>query len=945
MGAVLAVALAATVAAGAGAAPAVAPGAGAGAGAGAAPAVAAGAGAGAAPAPDLGAVVQRRLAPGEIATRTASGDLNLDGVVEIGALVREPAGTWRVALHGPDGAELWRRPLAPIEAGDLRADRGSVAFVSLGAGKRDLLDVSIPLEGSARAWRVVYAAGATGAAPPRAIYEDVTGADPGEYGRALEIYDVNPEEGDGEKEIVAYAIGETATLCDGSPARIDPRIFDWKSGKLRPVALTPSPLDDVPRLTAVVAPAGAGAPAGSASTLSFFAASSSPGFGGSPAAIAPPKALGDGKAETAWFEGDELDGRGEFVMAHVETGRPIRALRIVPGDASSKKAWKEHNRLERALLRVGSGVAGRRWLVTFPKLDAPGAVRIELPEPLATACIALVIVSVYPGSSPKVTAVGEVTALTDLDDLAGAERVKLLAADVAAGPSSRALAAARALIDLAGGPDAEARAPALDALAAALAAGRPPAAPAVVAAIGLAEHPSRALGDLTVAALATPVAELRAALVEKIVHHGEAMAPSVLAPLAADAPPSPAPRAALIEVLGRMTAKGSAGAVDALVELLGRCDAGDLAPVEKALAAAGAAGYPPLLAFADARGGALACPESLAKLLGGLGRPPAGTPADRLERVVALLAGWLAPERSFALRFHAARALGRFAGAEAVKTLALAALKDPEERVRERAVRSLAEHEGEERPAAVIARALADPDPNVRLAALSEAPDTTGAFAEPRKEAVAAAIAILEGDPWPELRRGALLALVRFGGDDAAAALLRACGDAQVEVAAAAMDAVAHSAPPGAAATLESILVNEKLGARRRVAAAVALGDLGGHAGASAPAIVKILQRYRMLARGDEKAEELAQACARALGMIGAASPATAKEAKLVEELTDALVGGPTNPVRTACAWALGALGDAGACEILLDAKDNAPDPETRNEAARAAAKLGCGKK
>jgi HEAT repeat protein len=701
----------------------------------------------------------------------------------------------------------------------------------------------------------------------------------------------------------------------------------------------------VPRLTAVVAPAGS-MPAGAASTLSFFAASSSPGFGGAPAAIAPPRAIGDGKPETAWLEGDELDGRGEFVMAHVETGRPIRALRIVPGDASSIKGWKAHNRLEKALLRVaGAGTGpGRRWLITFPKLDKPGEVRVELPEPLETSCLALVIVSVYPGSSPKLTAIGEVTALTDLDYVAGAARVKLLAADVAAGPPARALAAARALIDVAGGPDGAAGAAALEALAAALGTGRAPAA-AVVAAIGLAEHPSRALGDMVVAALATPDAALRASLVETIAHHGEAMRASVVAPLAAGAPPSPAPRAALIEVLGRTAARGSAGAVDALLDVLGRCDAGDRAPLEKALGAAGAAAHAPLLAFADTHGPTLACAETLAKLLGGLGRPPAGTAADRVERVVALLAAWMAPERSFALRFHAARALGRFGGATAVKTLALAALKDPEERVRERAVRSLAEHEGEERPAAVIARALADPDPNVRLAALSEAPEATAGFADARKEAVAAAIAIVEGDPWPELRRGALVALVRFGGDEATAALLRACGDAQVEVAAAAMDAVGHTAPPGAAATLEAILVNEKLGARRRVAAAVALGDLGGHAGAAAPAVVKTLQRYRMLARGDEKAEELAQACARALGMIGAASPATAKEAKLAEELTDALVGGPTDPVRTACAWALGALGDAAACEILLDAKDNAPDPETRKEAARAAAKLSCGKK
>ncbi|HEV8321508.1 MAG TPA: hypothetical protein VG389_07835 [Myxococcota bacterium] len=884
---------------------------------------------------DPGAAVQRKLPPGELVVRAAAGDLDGDGSAEIAAVIRTPGGAWRAAIHAADGAERWRAPLGPIDEGEVRADRAKVSVEALG-GKAGgaVADFAAPLDGSAaRALRLVVGADAHRALVP--IFSGVTGAERGEYGRTVEIVDVNE---DGTREVVVAELGDAHHLCDGGPARVHPRIWDRASGKLGTVKITPK-ATGLPVLAAVAA--APGDPPGAPDTLSFFAASSSPGFGGSPAAIPPPRAAGDGDPATAWVEGDPREGAGAFVVAHVEGERPLRALRLVPGDAHDAKSWKTKNRLREAVLVLGDEHAGTRFLVTFPPLAKPGAVVVRLPAPVPATCVALVVRTVYDGTDKNKTAVGEVTALTDLDFATGPERLALLDADLTAG-GTRAAAAAAALLRLAAaGPplDAGAR----DLVAAALAAGAGPAGRAVLDAAHAAGGPIDALVPAFLAALGSPDAAFHDAAVRALAAAGERVARTLAPAVAAETRPAVA--AGAVEVLG-VVAAAAGGRPDsaAVVALLALLDGGPdalLPALGRALAAPWA--YAALVSFAAARDESFARAPALAALLAGVPGPPAGLPATEIDRAVALLARWTAPAHPFAVRFNACRALAHFPGrgAVAADALALAALKDPEEVVRERALLSLVLHPGA-RTAAVTARALADPDRRVREAALREAPAATAAAPDARATALAATIALLDGDPWPELRRAAARALGAFGGDDAARALLAAFHDVDVEVAAAAMESAAALAAPGTAAAAESILADEALGARRRIAAAETLARLGAGAGAAAPTLLRTLERYRMLAPGDPRAEELAMACAHALGEMGAAAPAAARDAKVREALTDALVGGRTDAVRTACAWALGRLDDKAACEILADAAENAPAAPTRDAARKARDHLGC---
>ena len=255
-----------------------------------------------------------------------------------------------------------------------------------------------------------------------------------------------PRDADGEvslavevtpDEVLEYQTAAQVTRCDGAPARLFPRAYDFEAGRFRPVV---SPLPP-PAPEKLVGHRGDPAmPAGRPVAMFHFTAASTTSSAGSDARdLTAPAAVDDGDPATAWTEGLGGDGRGEFLTARAGAGGAVvRGLRIVPGDAASAARDRARNPVRRLQLSLGPR-DDQRFDVELP--DAPADASrfrepfwVALPRPTPAACVTVVITEVAPGteaSPPKslgATAISELAVFTDLDGPGGAER---LVADVA----------------------------------------------------------------------------------------------------------------------------------------------------------------------------------------------------------------------------------------------------------------------------------------------------------------------------------------------------------------------------------------------------------------------------------------------------------------------------------------------------------------------------------
>ena len=641
-----------------------------------------------------------------------------DGVIGtktlVAGIIRSPRGTWRMALHDAGGAEVWRKPVTGALDRTPFPARGRVKFEAL--GPRGMFDFAVPLEDSARLVRVLVAVDEAG--KPSVAFDDVSGAEPDEYGSRVELVDIR---GSGERNLVVSGIGDAPTLCDGAPARVHPSIYDWKTRKLRSASITPG-IDGLATLTA--APAKDPAPA--LARMTFVAASSTPGDGGSVRAVAPPRALGDGDDKTPWIEGEPRFGPGAFVVASTATSRPIHAVRIVPGHGATDKSWKGHNRIKEAILVVGGDAGGKRWLVKIPDAPKPTVMTVTLPAPATASCLALVVRDVHPGKDKSRTALSELSVLTDLDITVPDRRAAVLVEEVAGG-GARAAASADSLSAL-GEPgvaaileghkkatDPTARARLLRTLLGFDRSHVAAAQDACLLALGAGTEDERRAASEVLASLGAAVVPVVAALMDDPVRRREA-----LITLALIGHKEMVARAALLALLLDATDETRPAVSDALDDV-------------------GAPLWPDaVLAMSDLA--AETAPDTTAafiRLVAGGAMPPGGAGIGLPLRVTAIkrLIAWTTPDNVFSVRFYATKALARFTGTESVDALSLVVLKDPQEVIRERAVASLAEHSGE-RPALVITRALKDDDYRVRKAALRVVAEATADTPEARGKAL-----------------------------------------------------------------------------------------------------------------------------------------------------------------------------------------------------------------
>jgi HEAT repeat protein len=705
---------------------------------------------------------------------------------------------------------------------------------------------------------------------------------------------------DGDR-LLEFQTASGVTRCDGVPARLFPRAYDFDGGRFRPV-MSPLPEPGIEKLTARRGDPAmpAGRPLGG---FHWIAASSTRSSGSDARALGSPVELNDGDLGTTWSEGTGGDGRGEFVTARTTSGGyAVRGLRIFPGDGASLDAFRNKNRLRRFQIAFGPA-REQRFDVEIPADPAADAAHwrepfwVPLPKPMPAACVTVIVTEVALGkeaSPPKsfgTAAVGDLAVFTELDSPDGPERL---------------------VADLAGAPDCAARLPLL------IGVGQPAVLPTAQAALGAKGYARECLVEgltaleptpkspVVLEALAAAVAgatEKEERLVTAALAHAQAAPVSPLAALLASDKASVDDRVRAARVLGALD---DARAAEVLVEALGR------GPVPVRAAVVGAITRAPKLPTAAVLAAIAAGPHDggarEADLLRALPAVVKRDPGRRAEAVGSLRAA-LAPERSFEVRGRAVMALGTLGGDGDPGALAQLREHGDEPVLRYLAARELATLTPaaaagvpvDVRPA--LRGALADPDPRVReTAALA-----LGQHGD--KDSAAALIAGAKQEPWPFVRRAEIEALGHLCSAGSNELILRAIARDVDEVRRAALVSMVRCKDQRTRTVLFKVLANHTEAATVRELAAALIGESGD--ATAAPQLATALRGLVNEAEADLALEGVAATALRALAHLGGPDAVGAAVTMAADK---------RHPYRPAAVEALGTLCDPVAGRATLRA-------------------------
>jgi HEAT repeat protein len=793
--------------------------------------------------------------------------------------------------------------MAPASDGgiDIRDGKALVAHVALNTAAlrrgqprlRDLIvddhrivELRVPIRGTPAEEVWIGEAGAK----PRMVWSGLTGprdAD-GETSIAVEV--------DADR-VLEFQTAGGVTRCDGVPARLFPRIYDFDSGRFRPI-MSPLPAPGIEKLVARRGDPAmpAGKPMGG---FHWIAASSTRSSGGDARGLGSPVELNDADVATAWAEGMGGDGRGEFVTARTTAGGyAVRGLRVFPGDGASLDAFRAKNRLRRFQIAFGPA-REQRFDVELPADPAADAAHwrdpfwVPLPKPMPASCVTVVVTEVALGKDaapPKsfgTAAIGELAVFTELDSPEGAERL---------------------VADLVGAPDCTARLPLLVGLGPAAVL---PTAQAVMGAKGFGrECLVEGLTTLEPAPKSPVVLEALAAAVvgasdkeERLVTAALSRATAVpVSPLAALLASDKAPvedRARAARVLGELDDERAAGA---LVDALGR------GPAPLRAAVVGAIGHARKLPSQTVLAAIAAGPHDggarEADLLRALPAVIKRDPERRADAIGTLRAA-LAPERSFEVRGRAVMAMGTLGigGDPAALTQLREHSDDPV--LRYLATRELAAMTPgagvDPRPA--LRGALDDTDPRVR---------ETAALALGKQGDSGAAPALIAGakqEPWPFVRRAELEALGHLCAPGAGDLMLRALARDVDEVRRAALVGMVRCKDKRVRTVLLKTVARANEAATVRELAAALIGESGDHD--AAPQLATTLRGLVNESEADMALEGVAATALRALARLGGPDAVGAAVT---------LAGDKRHPYRSTAVEALGTLCDPVAGRATLRA-------------------------
>jgi HEAT repeat protein len=765
------------------------------------------------------------------------------------------------------GTKLGRLPLPPPPR--------SLRQTSVVVAGRTLLHVLVRGKGD----RSAELLSAEGAAEP--LFAGTTGPQDkdGEWSRHLRV------DGAG---VLLYQRREGALRCDGSPVFLFPKLYDFAQARFRPV----SPVVRAAGLVELRAERqAAGAPAGAPlNSFSLRFASTNLGDDGEALGLGAPREAEDDRLESAWAEGMGGAGIGEFLTAqsHPSPYR-LRAIRIVPGDAASRRAFREANRLRSVLLLLGPKLGFR---VRFPRdpLKDPGSPSDPywaiLPEPVATTCASVVIEEVYPGALARGgggrTAISELRFFTELEFAGG---IVQLARDLDGKDEPRGKAAVAILsrlgataLPIAGKDLATAPEHALPRrLSVLLSLRLPESAPALAALLPRLTRASRGLAIEGLVALGSAAENpILALLTSKIDEELQAELLRALGLLGGDRV-----RLALLERAGLGSTLLRSAAVDALGSL-GRPE--DLAATLEAAVGAGAR------------------PRRQADLVHALGRLGRADRAAVTRRLGEL---WSSTS-DFETRYRILASIGRLDPGAGLSTLSRG-VSDTDPVLRWFSVEQLRRVPGATADG-LLRRALADRHPPVRAGA------AIALASRPRGDGVVGRelARLLERERWTFVLAATSEALGSHCVPEGIAALRRAFGSGNPGYDLKALLSFARCAPPTLGAELLALGQDRKRRTPIRVRAlAIFTPSL---ARSQLDPLARLFGELRRGAAQSEAEEAVAVAAARALTVAGGASAADA--------LADALALDPHETIRTAAALGLGRLCSKQSAETLRRASE-----------------------
>ncbi len=652
--------------------------------------------------------------------------------------------------------------------------------------------------------------------------------------------------------IEEYQTAARLAGCGGRPIPLFRRIWNFATRHFEAAPPLPRP----PEGPAVqVHRAGADMPAGiPRGDFHWTGASSTVAASGDARALTAPLELDDGDPQTVWKEGVAGDGRGEQLTARAGTSHLVTGLRVLPGDTSSKAAFRASNRPRHLTVTLG---AARPLEIELVDDTDGGVARYRQPFWIAVspavpaACVSVTVRDVTPGTGARgsnVTAVGDIAVFTEIDrqdglpqliaQVAGAASCEAMV-PVLAGMGRPAVEPVAAALAATRGPGRECLLQALERLVALPAADDGSAATAInsglLAAIpGASRTEEKAVAVILGHLSAPPIDELGALIANPTAPDSDrTRAARLLATLAA-----PVARAALV---------AAAGAGPSPVRVTVR---------EQLCATKGPGADTLLAALARTPADATGRRADLILCLGSV------APRDTTEgaAVRGSLGRALGADNPFEVRARSIEALGQLHDPATVDELARVLRQGDDAVLRFFAARELSGAPGSAAAGALRA-AISDADPRVRETA------SLGLGRQGDKGAADILIAGAKQEPWPFVRRAEIVALGQLCGEPATDLMVRANERDTDDVRRAALAGLVQCRDRRAAASLLRVLGRRAEAASLRELAARLLGRLRDPA--TAAEMAAIVQRLLVESQPDLALEGVTITTTRALAALG----------------------------------------------------------------------------